>query len=167
MKHRTSVRNREVVLLYRFRDTQIGRQLHAVAARMGILCKVVEEEQTEETLGALLKLPGFVSAGDAGSMENDMRPETGTGNNTGDNADGNTDGNTGRKPELTRQVMIMHGFTNQRLNEFLQNMRKAGMPIIPLKAIVTPRNISWTFRTLYEELEKEHEAVQKSKEGRQ
>lgn len=162
MKHRTSVRNREVVLLYRFRDTEIGRQLHAVAARMGILCKVVEEEQTEETLGALLKLPGFASAGAADSMENDMRPETGTENSTGDNADENTGG----KPELTRQVMIMHGFTNQRLNEFLQNMRKAGMPIIPLKAIVTPQNISWTFRTLYEELEKEHEAVQKSKEGR-
>lgn len=150
MKHRTTVRNREVVLLYRFRDTEIGRQLHGVAARMGILCKVIEEEQTEETLGALLKLPGFSSVG---AEKQDSEKDS-------------TEGGADRKPELTRQVMIMHGFTNQRLGEFLQNMRKAGMPVIPLKAIVTPQNINWTFRTLYEELEKEHEAVQKSKEGK-
>lgn len=155
MKHRAPVKNREVVLLYRFRDTDIGRQLHAVAARMGILCKVVEEEQTEETLGALLKLPGFAPG--SAAERADVKPGEAE-QKEAEQADA--------KPELTRQVMIMHGFTNQRLGEFLQNMRKAGMPVIPLKAIVTPQNISWTFRTLYEELEKEHEAVQKSKEGK-
>ncbi len=141
MKNKGPVKNREVVLLYRFRDTEIGRQLHGVAARMGILCKVVEENQTEETLGALLKLPGFT----AGSSEAEAGEEA-------------------RKTELTRQVMIMFGFTNRRLEELLQNMRKAGMPVIPLKAIVTPQNVSWTFRALYEELEKEHEAIQKRRQ---
>lgn len=136
MKNRGPVKNREIVLLYRFRDTEIGRQLYGVAARMGIMCKVVEEEQTEETIGALLKLPGFV-------------PQT----------EGAENG-----PELTQQVLIMFGFTNRRLEEFLQNMRRAGMPSIPLKAIVTPQNVNWTFRALYEELEKEHEAMQKRRQ---
>ncbi|MGN0293391.1 MAG: DUF3783 domain-containing protein [Lachnospiraceae bacterium] len=162
MKHRTTVRNREVLLLYRFRDTEIGRQLHVVAARMGIMCKVVEEEQTEETIGALLKLPGFVSGGVSG--KNSAAEQEGI---SDQNSVSVQDGTADRpKPELTRQVMVMHGFTNQRLNEFLQNMRKSGMPVIPLKAIVTPQNVNWTFRALYEELEKEHEAVQKSKEGK-
>lgn len=158
MKHRTTVRNREVLLLYRFRDTEIGRQLRAVAARMGIMCKVVEEEQTEETLGALLKLPGFASGSGSGKGGASEQDNASVQNDKADRPE--------PKPELTRQVMIMHGFTNQRLGEFLQNMRKAGMPLIPLKAIVTPQNVSWTFRTLYEELEKEHEAVQKSREGK-
>ena len=158
MKHRTTVRNREVLLLYRFRDTEIGRQLRAVAARMGIMCKVVEEEQTEETLGALLKLPGFASGSGSGKSGASEQDNASVQNDKADRPE--------PKPELTRQVMIMHGFTNQRLGEFLQNMRKAGMPLIPLKAIVTPQNVSWTFRTLYEELEKEHEAVQKSREGK-
>ena len=158
MKHRTTVRNREVLLLYRFRDTEIGRQLRAVAARMGIMCKVVEEEQTEETLGALLKLPGFASGSGSGKSGASEQDNASVQNDTADRQE--------PKPELTRQVMIMHGFTNQRLGEFLQNMRKAGMPVIPLKAIVTPQNVNWTFRTLYEELEKEHEEVQKSREGK-
>ena len=161
MKNKGPVKNREVVLLYRFRDTEIGRQLRAVAARMGIMCKVVEEEQTEETIGALLKLPGFVPGGVPGRYSE--AEQDGISGQSGVSQDISADR---PKPELTRQVMVMHGFTNQRLNEFLQNMRKAGMPIIPLKAIVTPQNVNWTFRALYEELEKEHEAVQKSKEGK-
>ena len=57
-------------------------------------------------------------------------------------------------------MMVMYGFTGQRLDEFLQNMRKAGLPKIPLKAIVTPHNVNWTFRQLYEELEQEEAAYQ-------
>ena len=117
MKHRTTVRNREVLLLYRFRDTEIGRQLRAVAARMGIMCKVVEEEQTEETLGALLKLPGFASGSGSGKSGASEQDNASVQNDKADRPE--------PKPELTRQVMIMHGFTNQRLGEFLQNMRKA------------------------------------------
>lgn len=146
MKNRGPVKNREIVLLYRFRDTEIGRQLHGVAARMGILCKVVEEEQTEETLGALLRLPGFEAV------------ETVSGEVI--------QGEASRKKELTRQMMVLHGFTNRRLEEFLQNMRRAGMPVIPLKAIVTPQNVNWTFSALYEELEREHEAMQKRRQER-
>ena len=152
MKNRRPVKNREIVLLYRFRDTEIGRQLCGVATRMGIMCKVVEENQTEETLGTLLKLPGFAPAGHAADETGEQPPEE----------IGQV--NQEEHQELTRQVMIMHGFTNRRLEEFLQNMRRAGMPSIPLKAIVTPQNVNWTFRALYKELEREHEAMQKLKQ---
>lgn len=157
MKNRRPVKNREIVLLYRFRDTEIGRQLHGVAARMGILCKVVEENQTEDTLGALLKLPGF--AAETNRAE-DGKSESAESEDT---ASKNRETESGQAA-LTRQVMVMHGFTRGRLEEFLQNMRKAGMPIIPLKAIVTPQNVNWTFRSLYEELEKEDEAMRKRRE---
>lgn len=149
MNNTRPVKNREIILLYRFRDTGIGRQLYGVAARMGIMCKVVEENQTEETLGSLLKLPGFEPAGCMGdAAEKEPAPES--------EQPGPED-----NQELQRQVMIMHGFTNRRLEELLQNMRRAGMPSIPLKAIVTPQNVNWTFRALYRELEREHEEMQK------
>lgn len=38
-------------------------------------------------------------------------------------------------------------------------MRKAGVPKINLKAVVTEHNIGWTFRQLYEEIKKEHEQM--------
>jgi hypothetical protein len=101
----------------------------------------VEEEQTEETLGTLLKIPGFA----AGAAENISE-------------------NGERKDALERQVLIMYGFTNRRLEAFLQNMKRAGMPSIPLKAIVTPHNVNWTFRALYEELEREDEAMRKRRQ---
>jgi hypothetical protein len=35
-------------------------------------------------------------------------------------------------------------------------MRKAGIPRIPLKAVVTDTNRTWTFAKLYEEISEEH-----------
>lgn len=140
MKNRRPAGNREVVLLYGFRGTELGQKLHRVAIRLGILCKVVEENQTEEVLGSLLKLPGFGEI----SMETETEAEK-------------------EKAPLTRQAMIMYGFTQRRLDEFLQSMRKAGLPVIPLKAVVTPYNVTWTFRALYEELEREEAAFRQQK----
>lgn len=164
MKNRRPVGNREIILLYHFRGTEIGQQLHVVAARMGILCKVIEEEQTDETLGALLKLPGF----------RERNAEEGTEKTTeeilaktmevfGEKKSEPVQASAQEKKELTRQAMVMHGFTQKRLDEFLKSMRRAGLPVIPLKAIVTPYNVNWTFRALYEELEREEEAFLQQK----
>lgn len=130
--------NREVLLLYHFQDTEIGRQVYHVAARMGILCRVVEENQTGQTLGALLKLSGF-------ARKEDQKEEA------------------CREPvPMQRQMMVLYGFTSRRLDEFLSNMKRMGIPRIALKAIVTPQNIGWTFEALYQELEKEDEQVRKA-----
>lgn len=42
----------------------------------------------------------------------------------------------------------------------LAGLRKAGVPKIELKAVITPQNAEWTFYQLYQELEKEHESFQ-------
>lgn len=134
--------NREVLLLYHFQDTEIGRQVYHVAARMGILCRVVEENQTGQTLGALLKLSGFAWKEDD---QEDQKAEA------------------CREPvPMQRQMMVLYGFTSRRLDEFLSNMKRMGIPRIALKAIVTPQNIGWTFEALYQELEREDEQVRKA-----
>lgn len=148
---RTTAHNRESILLYRFRGTEIGQRLYTVAARMGILCRIVEEDQTEESIGSLLKIPGLADLDSAltelfGSNKSSMHAEE-----------------TVEKIPLERQVMVMYGLSSQRLNLFLQNLKKAGVPRIPLKAIVTPHNVSWTFRELYEELEREDAVMEAQK----
>ena len=134
------MKSKEVLLLYRFRDTEIGRRLHAVAARMGILCRTVEEEDRGMPVGKLLKIPGFEAAF---PQAKELSKE--------------------ELPSMPNQMMVMYGLSSQRLDQFLQNLRKAGLPVIPLKAIVTPQNVSWTFAALYQELEREHAAMQARK----
>ena len=41
----------------------------------------------------------------------------------------------------------------------LLNLRKAGVPKIALKAVITEQNSRWTFYQLYEEIKKEHLAM--------
>lgn len=167
MKSRRPAGNREVLLLYRFRGTEIGQQLHVVAARMGILCKVIEEEQTDEVLGTLLRLPGFREAGverNSAEAASNMSKSTeeALGSNT-DSEQASDQMSAQSQVALSRQAMVMYGFTQKRLDEFLKSMRRAGLPVIPLKAVVTPYNVSWTFRALYEELEREEEAFLRQK----
>lgn len=148
---KTSGKNRETILLYRFRGTDIGQRVYTIAARMGILCRVVEEDQTEESIGSLLKIPGLA---DLNSALTELFGNTKTA------ADGESSEETAQeKLPLERQMMVMYGLSSQRLNLFLQNMKKAGIPRIALKAIVTPHNVSWSFRELYRELEREEAAV--------
>lgn len=161
MKNRR-IAQREVLLLYRFRDTEIGQQVLGVAARMGILCRVVEPEQTEEVLGTLLKLPGFESVLKKKSQEMQSVTETSMQETIERAAENLPVCKNEELEKLSRQMMVLYGFTNERLDEFLRNMRRAGIPRIALKAIVTPHNVNWTFRQLYEELEKEEAAYRKN-----
>ena len=56
-------------------------------------------------------------------------------------------------------MLVLSGFTNARLDALLTALRKAGVPKIGWKAVLTPTNVSWTFRDLCAELEREHEAM--------
>ena len=60
---------------------------------------------------------------------------------------------------LDQEMLVMHQFTGRRIDALLAAMRKAGVPKIALKAIVTESNCDWKFCELYEELKKEHAAM--------
>jgi hypothetical protein len=59
-------------------------------------------------------------------------------------------------PVIPEEMLVMHNFSSRRMDEFLAAMRKAGIPRIPLKAVVTDTNRGWTFAKLYEEISEEH-----------
>ena len=60
---------------------------------------------------------------------------------------------------LSEQMVIFHGFNNQLFNQVLRDLRASNIRI-PLKAVATPHNLSWTSYQLYTELQEEHQKFQ-------
>ena len=62
-------------------------------------------------------------------------------------------GETGEYPAPEEEILVMKNFTNSEI------ARKAGLPKIELKAVVTPTNAQWPFYKLYEEIREERRQV--------
>ena len=60
---------------------------------------------------------------------------------------------------MEEQILVLYRFSENRLDQLLYGLRKAGVPKIELKAVVTEQNSQWTMYELYEELKKEREAL--------
>jgi len=88
----------------------------------------VKPEQVMETIGCLADMPGFQE------RKNVDEP----------------------LPVIPEQMLVMKDFTGSRIDTLLYQLRKAGVPKIDLKAIVTEHNCGWSFYKLYEELKEEH-----------
>ena len=121
----------EMVLYYTPEQNENVNRLKGVLVRMGIRIRNVAPEQVDETVGALAGMQGFALSG---------RKEE-------------------EHPFIPEQMLVMHRFTGRRMDELLANLRKAGVPKIDLKAVVTPSNCSWSFYHLYEEIREEHEKM--------
>ena len=65
------------------------------------------------------------------------------------------------------EVMVLKQFSDRRLDELLMNLRRAKVPRIRLKAVLTEHNSHWSFYQLYEELWKEHQAMEKGEDRNQ
>ena len=62
----------------------------------------------------------------------------------------------GEPPVIGEEMLVLKQFSSRRM---LLNLRKAGVPRISLKAVLTEHNCGWTFYALYEELREEHEKM--------
>lgn len=131
----------ETVLYYTPRQSDKVRKLKCVLVRMGIRIKNVTAEQAGETVGALLGLPGYeIRLQKEESQEAEQNEEN-------------------AEAALDEEILVLHKFSSQRLDELLLNLRKAGVPKIELKAVVTETNAAWTFAHLYEEIKEEHDKM--------
>ena len=105
--------------------------------RMGVRIKNIGPEQVNQTVGYLAGLPGFEEQVDSVAE----------------------DGTAKVLPVIPEEVLVMKNFTSSRIDALLFGLRKAGVPKIALKAIITESNSKWTFYQLYEELKEEHAAM--------
>lgn len=122
-----------VALLYNLEHTEKGRKIKFILIRMGIRMKNIQPEQYLTPLGILSGAKKIPPEG--------AQPPVYTGEG------------------LSEEMLVMKGFSNALLDEFLLRMRKSGIPRVSLKAVLTPSNQDWDSLTLYEELKKEHAAM--------
>ncbi len=121
---------KELVLYYTPEKSDADRLLKGVLVRMGIRIRNIAPEQTSEKVGALAGLPGY----------EEQKEE-------------------GEAPVIPEKMLVLHGFGQQKLQELLGGLRKAKIPPIPMKAMVTEHNAGWTLYELYQEIRKEHEMM--------
>ena len=62
--------------------------------------------------------------------------------------------------KIPQSVLVMDHFSGVRMDVLFSYLKKAGIPSIDLKAIVTDTNADWTFFALYQEIAKEHGCMQ-------
>lgn len=119
------------VLLYNLgKDTHTGSVVRNILKEAGIETATIERSQLNETVGYLAGLEGFEASGEV--------------------FDG--DG-------YETEFMVMSGFSETQLDDFLAAMSEAGIRI-DHKAVVTEYNKEWQFKELIGEIESEHEIFQ-------
>lgn len=152
---------KETVLYYTPQSTKQSRTLKGILVRMGIRIRNISPQQVNQTVGMLAGVPGFGEKPDATA-------DTLKANKT------NADALSGADPtadtvkaspsqSIPEEVLVLHQFSEQRLDALLLALRKANVRIA-LKAIVTEQNCGWTFYQLYEEIWQEHEKMHQNGE---
>ena len=71
-----------------------------------------------------------------------------------------------RSEDFSAPMLVLCHMLSNRLNAFLDALRESGLPRIALKAVLTPSNVGWNSRQLYEELRREHAALARGKSPR-
>ena len=142
--------HKETVLYYNPGDPETAKHvalMKSVLVRMGIRIRNVGPDQIHETVGYLAGLEGYPSREEAKGMLDRQEDETSL--------------------AIPVEVMVLKQFSDRRLDELLMNLRRAKVPRIRLKAVLTEHNSHWSFYQLYEELWKEHQAMEKGEDRNQ
>lgn len=126
---------KETVLYYCPQGVRHKNQVKAVLVQMGVRIKNVEPDQVHQTVGYLAGMPGYEEQ--KCLTEGEWIPE---------------------------EVLVMKDFTGSRMDTLFQKLRRAKVPGIALKAVITDSNVEWSFRELYQELVREREAVKQTKQ---
>ena len=70
-------------------------------------------------------------------------------------------------PDCTEQLpapmLLMVAFSQELLDRFLNQMRADGVTPIAYKAVLTPHNLHWSSLMLFQQLQQEHQAMQKGR----
>lgn len=127
----------ETVLLYNLKDSIKGETILTILKQLGIAIKHVEAKEVLHPIGYLLTIDGFQPA------KKEVEDE-----------------------KIEEEMLVIHNFSDQQIQVMLEVLKEAGVPLIPLKAVVTPTNVEWSFYTLYQEVKKEYQMMSAMKEGK-
>ena len=123
-------------------DAERLRLLKHVSLISKAAVRAVTEEEKDETVGELLGLSeDEIKEIAALAQESVAIPED-------------------AKP-VTKEAIVLCGFDRSAAGELLEAIKRGKLKHVPLKAMLTPNNISWTLRTVLYELNEEHEQFKK------
>ena len=125
----------ELVLVYDSDPLHSARSQEVFTA-LGIPARTVSLREVTQTVGHLAGLPGHEA------RPVPMAP-----------------------PQLSEPMLVLAGFSSERMDVLFAALRENGAPPPNRKAILTPTNAGWTLDALYVELGREHEAMH-GKKGR-
>lgn len=122
---------REMILYYAPDNTPHTPLLRGVAVQMGVRVKNLTPERCIQKIGYLVGMEGIEKREVSENIQRYV-------------------------PQMHEEMLVFSGFTEGRLEELLANLKKAGVPKINLKAVVTETNARWIVYQLYEQLREEH-----------
>ena len=125
------------ILLYNLQEGERAETIRRYLNSAGIRIIDVLPAEYMQKLGALLGLPGF---------EKDAGPNMGF--------------------SFPEEMLVMFAFTEQVMDDFFQSFRDAQIASVGLKAAVTPTNINWNSKQLYEAISEEHARIMAAKKGK-
>ena len=128
--------SRELILFYSPDESKEDRLLQMLLMTMGFHVRALKKEELRQQVGFLAGLPGYTG-----------RPLPSSAETSG----------------VAERFMILCGFSRRQLNDLLAGMRRNNVPPVPLKAMLTETNSSWTAEKLYRELLAEHAFMEKQK----
>ena len=122
------------VLLYNLQEGERAEKIRGYLAGAGIRIIDVLPAEYLQRLGALIGLPGFAK---------DAEPNMGF--------------------SFPEEMLVMFAFTDKVMEDFFQSFRDAKIASVGLKAAITPTNINWNSKQLYEAISEEHRRVMEAK----
>lgn len=121
----------ETVLYYAPENTEHVGLLKSVLVQMGIKIKNLTPARCEKKIGFLAGMETMPLGGQQASQV-----------------------------PIKDELLVLCGFTDERLDELLANLKKAGVPRTSLKAVVTETNAQWTVYELYGHLLEERRQIE-------
>lgn len=121
--------NNSKILLFHIEPAKY-RQIESICRSLHIQVIKVKPTSYEQTLGYLAGISGF-----------------------------NRQNSTYTGPEFPSEMLVFAGMDSDLVDAFLDAYKKASIPPIGLKAILTQHNIFWTATALYKELFREHASI--------
>jgi len=131
---RMSSPTKETLLVYNMQNTSKGKLLKLICMQLGIRVRVVEKEEFLQPIGYLAGLKGVEPSEERFDGEG-----------------------------FDDEMLILSGFTSNRMDLLFGMFRRQKMERIALKAVVTEHNWSWDSIRLHDELRQEHAYMQQNR----
>lgn len=122
------MKSQKTILIYEMKKEK-EKKILELCGKKQITVRTVHLSEYGQSLGSLAKISGI--------LKNETKEE---------------------KTLLGEEMMVFSGMDGNEIDSFLEDYRKMGIAPAALKAILTPYNIFWNTRQLYEELQKERKS---------